>query len=87
VRLDALHQAIHAGHEQETEELAHGLRGSGASLGAQHLTRAAAALENRARQGRLQGAGCNLLTVAIEVERLRDFLENEGLIPARSEAA
>lgn len=79
-RLQALTAALRNGVPDGVERSAHALSGSSGSLGALCVHRAARAIEEQARQGALDHLEDQLAQLRGELERLRSYLEESGLL-------
>ena len=74
-RLDVLASALREEDAETMAREAHALKGSSASIGADHLRDAAVSLEHIARKGPTAGAGKAIERVRKELERVRGSLE------------
>jgi HPt (histidine-containing phosphotransfer) domain-containing protein len=72
-RLEALRTAMTSSDAQQLEHIAHSLRGSAAILGAARLQKAALALEETAREGRVEHKAQLVTEVADELVRVMAF--------------
>lgn len=81
-QLVALDAALAAGEAEQARYIAHSLKGSSASLGANALRLAFLAVEERAREGDLAGAAERAACLRGEFDRARAALEAELGMPA-----
>ncbi len=73
-RLEQMRTALAARDAEQARILAHSMKGAAAALGAEGLRQCCLGLENAARENRLDGAGPLLQALAMEMERVFDFM-------------
>jgi len=80
--LDQLHQSVHQRDCQNVSERAHYLRGSSSSVGAVFVEHCAQRIEQLADSDDFSRAGTSLLCLEVELSRLHEWLNDEGLLAA-----
>lgn len=76
-KLAGLHDALTTAQLADLARLAHGLKGESGSVGAHYVSECAAALEQSARQGDLEGCRRTLPLLKHELERVIAVLRQE----------
>ncbi len=79
-RMGTLTTSLRNGVPEGIERTAHAISGSSGSLGAMCVHRAAKALEEKARQGEVDHLEDLLVQLENELDRLKAYLEQEGLL-------
>jgi HPt (histidine-containing phosphotransfer) domain-containing protein len=75
--LASMHQALADGNAEELAMLAHGFKGTSASMGAMYLASLCVALEETAARARMEKAEAQLKQMEIEAQVVRQLLERE----------
>ncbi len=79
-RLSTLTTSLRNGVPEGIERAAHAISGSSGSLGAMCVHKAAKALKEKARQGEVDHLEDLMVHLETELDRLRSYLEQEGLL-------